>query len=215
MSMMRRLQRLEQMARQFASGEVLSWEMTKEGMIVTVALRAPWDQDVEAQVLVPMCGASRIIIDPPEVGNEALVWLCDGDINEAVILGYERREDDEGLPDALISQVEPDTTYIFPGANRNIHIGTDGDEDGKDGKIYVDAKGDVTISTRGLMVLKAESTVELRPDGASTADGSIVKGENLNTFMKTSFSCQTALGPSGPMIVDLSPDTMSEKGKVY
>lgn len=71
----------------------------------------------------------------------------------------------------------------------------------------------VEVGAGGKEVNVTADAVRLRGSGGAALNG-VVRGEDLETFLKTTFQVSTAFGPSGPMIVDLPAAVLSEGVKV-
>ena len=69
---------------------------------------------------------------------------------------------------------------------------------------------DMTVNAQGDIKLNADGEVHL----GTGADDFVVRKNDLETFMQTSFQCMTAWGPSGPMLTPFDPTVGSTKVKV-
>lgn len=70
--------------------------------------------------------------------------------------------------------------------------------------------GDMTVNAQGNIKLNADGEVHL----GTGADDFVVRKNDLETFMQTTFQCMTAWGPSGPMLTPFDPSVGSTKVKV-
>ena len=69
---------------------------------------------------------------------------------------------------------------------------------------------DMTVNAQGNIKLNADGEVHL----GTGADDFVVRKNDLQTFMQTSFQCMTAWGPSGPMLTPFDPSVGSTTVKV-
>lgn len=69
---------------------------------------------------------------------------------------------------------------------------------------------DMTVNAQGDILLNADGEVHL----GTGADDFVVRKNDLETFMQTTFQCMTAWGPSGPMVTPFDPSVGSTKVKV-
>jgi hypothetical protein len=69
---------------------------------------------------------------------------------------------------------------------------------------------DMTVNAQGDIKLNADGEVHL----GTAADDFVVRKNDLQTFMQTTFQCMTAWGPSGPMITPFDPSVGSTTVKV-
>lgn len=64
-----------------------------------------------------------------------------------------------------------------------------------EGSLHIEVTSNVYMRVKGDMRMDVDGDLDL----GTGADGGVTRGEKLNLFLTTKFTCMTAFGPSGPM----------------
>lgn len=161
-----------------------------------------------ARVCQVYAGKNYGVVFVPEIGDEVLIALYQGDMRFPYVLGGVHNRED---PPPTARDNGPDQKLIRTKAGHEILF----DDKSKDIRITTAQGGTVTVNADGSITLKAPK-VTVDADAIELGAGAAHQAV-LGDLLQTAFNTHTHTAPNGPTsppVAPLSPTTLSSKVKL-